>query len=80
MEWSNRQVPLLSNDKRAIRYCQQQKIEVIDLPQLLRALWVTGIISKSSVKQIIKRLANIENLVLNQVDKAKIFAPRQHKI
>jgi len=40
----NRQAALLSNDKRAIRYCQQQYIEIIDLSDLLRLFWTVGVL------------------------------------
>jgi len=71
----NRQAALLSNDKRAIRYCQQQDIEIIDLSDLLRLFWTVGVLSKVQVRQLIERMAQVENLILKQTERAKIFAP-----
>ncbi len=70
------QALLLSNDKAAIRYCQQQSLEVIDLPRLLRFLWVSRLISQPQVKQLIQQMEQVERLKLNYYDQAKIFAPR----
>jgi predicted nucleic acid-binding protein len=34
-----RRIPLLSNDRRAVRYCQANGINVVDLPTILRLFW-----------------------------------------
>ncbi|KHD07937.1 hypothetical protein PN36_04555 [Candidatus Thiomargarita nelsonii] len=70
----NRQALLLCNDKRAIRYCQQEGIESINLPYLLRLFWTRKILSKAQVKHLIERMEQVENLVLKQTVYAKIFS------
>ncbi len=72
----SRGAPLLSNDKRAGRYCQQHNVEVVDLSDLLRLLWTRRVISQTHVTQLITRMERVENLSLSQADRAKIFAPR----
>jgi predicted nucleic acid-binding protein len=71
----NRQGLLLCNDKRAVRYCQQQEIENIDLPHLLRLFWTHQILTKTQVEQLIEKMAQVENLVLKQIVRDKIFSP-----
>jgi predicted nucleic acid-binding protein len=34
-----RHIPLLTNDRRAVRYCQANGINVVDLPTILRLFW-----------------------------------------
>ncbi len=70
-----RRAALLSNDKRAIRYCQEQGIRAIDLPNLLRLLWTRRIISRSEVEQLITKMEQVENLTLTQSQRSNIFAP-----
>ena len=70
----NRQALLLCNDKLAIRYCQQQGIDNINLPYLLRLFWKRKIISKAQVEQLIERMAQVENLVLKPNVRTTIFS------
>jgi len=69
----NRQGLLLCNDKRAVRYCQQQRIENIDLPYLLRLFWTRQILTRTQVEQLIEKMAQVENLVLKPTVLDKIF-------
>jgi len=69
----NRQGLLLCNDKRAVRYCQQQGIENIDLPYLLRLFWTRQIFTRTQLEQLIEKMAQVENLVLKQTVLDKIF-------
>jgi predicted nucleic acid-binding protein len=48
---------LLSNDKRAIRYCAAQNIRALDLPRLLRLLWVDQVISRHDVEVLIAKMS-----------------------
>ena len=66
---------LLSNDKRAIRYCQAQAIRVLNLENILRQLWIRKILSPTVVRQAIKQMASIEQLVIPPERQAVIFAP-----
>ena len=72
----SRQANLLSNDKRAVRYCQAQKLEVVDLADLLRLFWHNHVASHSQVEQLITEMERVENFVLSATDRAKVFAPR----
>jgi predicted nucleic acid-binding protein len=69
---------LLSNDKRAIRYCDDQRIEALDLVDLLRLLWLRQIISQREVQVLIDSMSAVENLTLTKIQWAEIFAsPRR---
>ena len=71
----SRQAWLLSNDKRAVRYCQMHQLKVVDLADLLRLFWTRQVAPRAQVEQIIDRMQQVENLVLSQSDRDKIFAP-----
>lgn len=45
-----RNAVLLSNDRRALRYCQQQRIRGVDLIGVLRLLWMRQIMSQNEVR------------------------------
>ncbi len=75
----SRQSPLLSNDKRAIRYCQQNEIEALDLATLLNLLWVRQIISKKEVEVMIRKMEKIEGLTLNPEQRQRVFASRRRR-
>lgn len=75
----NRRANLLSNDKRAVRYCRTQKLTVVTLADLLRLFWVERVISYSQVKQLIAQMERVENFVLSEIDHAEIFAPRSRQ-
>jgi predicted nucleic acid-binding protein len=71
----NRKGRLLSNDKKAVRYCRHKGIKVVDLPYLLRELWIRKIISQDEVKALIHTMKTVENLALSQKTLDKIFTP-----
>lgn len=68
---------LLSNDKRAIRYCDRQGIEALDLIDLLRLLWKRNILSQAEVKNLISEMERVENLRLTPSQRREIFARRR---
>lgn len=68
----------LSNDKRAIRYCQTSGITAVNLEAFLRLVWLNKILSQNQVKALIKQMEVAENLILKPDQQAKIFAPRSH--
>jgi len=74
-----RKLLLLSNDKRAVRYCTAHNINVADLLILLRSLWIHRIISRNAIESLIEQMELIEHLVLTQPQRATIFAPRRRK-
>lgn len=71
----NRKARLLSNDKKAVRYCKRQGIRVLDLLDILRLLWTSGLISRREVEELIDRMVKVENLKLPQKQRDAIFAP-----
>lgn len=74
-----RHLLLLSNDRRAVRYCQSNGIEVVDLPTILRLLWTRRITSRTDVDRMITRMEQIERLALSEVQRAAIFAPPRRR-
>lgn len=70
---------LLSNDKRAVRYCLQQQIRVVNLVDILRLLWLYDIASRDEVRTIIEKMQIVENLTLTPAQQAVVFAPRQRR-
>ena len=75
----NRKVPLLSNDKRAIRYCNDNGINVTGLPTVLNLLWTRGVIEQDEVNSLIDKMERNENLKLTSSQRTRIFAPPQQK-
>ncbi len=69
-----RKAVLLSNDERAIRYCQQKGIRYLDLGNVLRLLWTGQLLSQSEVRDLIEKLTEIEKLALSKKDFNKVFA------
>ncbi len=69
----------LSNDRRAVRYCQANGIEAVNLTGLLRLLWTSRIMSQGEVKVLVDTMATVEKLTLSQVQRATIFAPRRRR-
>ena len=74
-----RKYPFLSNDRRAVRYCEKNGIRAIALDALLRLLWIRRIISQDEVKALIKTMGTVEDLVLNKTQRYFIFAPRRSR-
>ena len=66
---------LLSNDKRAVRYCAQQSIRTIELIDALRLLWIRQILTQNEVKQLVERMVLVEHLTLTPDQRAIIYAP-----
>ena len=70
-----RKALLLSNDGKAIRYCQQRKMNVASLEILLRLLWETGVMSPDDVRALIAKMGQVEKLSLTSDQLTKIFTP-----
>jgi predicted nucleic acid-binding protein len=75
----SRKSHFLSNDRRAVRYCDKNGIRAITLDALLRLLWVRGIISQDEVKALIKTMGTVEYLVLNKTQRDFIFGSRRRR-
>ena len=69
-----RQAILLSNDKEAVRYCQQKGVRVVSLVSLLRLLWVEQVMSVDEVRALIRRAGEAEKLTLTPKQMSVIFA------
>jgi predicted nucleic acid-binding protein len=69
---------LLSNDRRAVRYCEQQGIRSLELVDILRLLWSRKICSRHEVQQLIEQMQRVERLALTEEQLSIIFAP-QHR-
>lgn len=70
----NRKGRLLSNDQRAVRYCRQNNITVMDLPLVLHLLWARKIVSQDQIKGILEKMKAVENLQLSPKALTFIFA------
>ena len=70
----SRKALLLTNDGRAIRYCSRRKLKVVSLNNLLRLLWVSGVMPPDDVRALIARMEQVERLRLTPDQLAKIFA------
>jgi predicted nucleic acid-binding protein len=68
-----RQGVLLSNDRRAVRYCEQQGIRSLELVDILRLLWVRRILSRRDVQLLIEQMQRVERLTLTTKQQSVIF-------
>ncbi|MBI1924160.1 hypothetical protein HYR99_07900 [Candidatus Poribacteria bacterium] len=62
---------LLTNDRRVRNFCRAGGIAIFDLPQLLRALWENGVLSKRRVRRLVDEIEVAENMVIK--NKEAIF-------
>jgi predicted nucleic acid-binding protein len=74
-----RRLPLLSNDRRAVRYCHTNGIDVVDLPTVLRLFWTRQVTTRTEVEQIISRMEQVERLILSAEQRTAIFAPQRRR-
>jgi len=74
-----RRLPLLSNDRQAIRYCQAKGIDAVVLPDLLRLFWTRQLITRVEVEHLISRMEQVERLTLSEEQRAAIFAPQRRR-
>ena len=75
----NRQARFLCNDGRAVRYCKERNINVSDLPDLLRLLWIRRIVPLDDIRLFIARMEEVEELKLSEAALTLIFAPRKRR-
>lgn len=69
----HRQGVLLSNDRRAVRYCEQQGIRSLELVDILRLLWTRRILSRRDVQLLIEQMQRVERLTLTTKQQSIIF-------
>lgn len=63
---------LLTNDKRARNFCREHSIPCLDLPAILRALWVRQVVGKERVRQLVHLIETERGMVIKGKD--AIFA------
>lgn len=59
-----RKYPFITNDKKAKRFSEQNKVITWDIPDLMKALWTTGIQSKDEVKNIMAALEEKDMMII----------------
>ena len=59
---------LLTNDKRARNFCREHSIPCLDLPAILRGLWVRQVVSKEWVRQLLRRIETEQGMVIKNKD------------
>ncbi len=59
---------MLTNDKRARNYCREHGIPCLDLPGILRALWVRKILSRKKVAALIRQIETEQGMVIKNKD------------
>ena len=59
---------LLTNDKRARNLCRERAVPCLDLPGILRALWVRQILSKKRVQELLRQIETEEGMVIKNKD------------
>jgi predicted nucleic acid-binding protein len=64
----HRKWPILTNDRRVRNFCREQGLTVFDLPQLLRALWENGILSRTRTHRLVGEIELGENMVIRNKD------------
>jgi len=65
-------VPVLSNDRRVVVYCREQRVVCLDLPTLLRLIWRSGTASQDEVRGLMQAMTHNEGIVFRHAE--RIFA------
>ena len=65
---------MLSNESRVAHHCRTHGTPCVRLPDLLRALWVEGIVSQQEVQEIIRDLQVKDRMQFTQSTLHAIFA------
>jgi len=74
-----RTTPLLTNDRRVRNFCREQSLTVFDLPQLLRALWENGVLSRNRVRRLADEMEAAENMVIRNKDAIFETRPKSNR-
>ena len=59
---------LLTNDKRARNFCRERAIPCLDLPGILRALWVRHVLTKKQVRELLRQIETEQGMVIKNKD------------
>lgn len=65
---------MISNESRVTHYCSQLSIPCVRLPDILRALWVEGVVAKRKVQTMIGELQLQDRMQFKQETLDAIFA------
>jgi len=63
-----------TNDLIARRFALEQGVHVISLQTILRGLWVTGVCSKSEVRELLERIKRADRLEVPSEVETEIFS------
>jgi predicted nucleic acid-binding protein len=69
-----RQGMVLSNESRVAYCCQQHRVSCLRLPDVLRTLWMEGIVSRQEVQEIVRDLQVKDRMQFKQATLEAIFA------
>ena len=61
----------VSNETKVKNYCDRNDIDIVDLPTLLRRAWKVGLKEKETVKKIVEKIENKDNIIFK--DRSIIF-------
>lgn len=62
----HRKLPFITNDKKAKRFAQENNVIAWDIPDILKALWKTGVLTKDEVRDIMKALEEKDMMVISR--------------
>jgi predicted nucleic acid-binding protein len=65
---------LLCNESRAIHWSRRLGIEYFDVPLLLRAFWVGGVLAQDEVRQLISDLNTYDRMIISARNLAAFFS------
>lgn len=65
---------VLSNESRVAHYCRQHEVPCLRLPDILRALWQEGILSKQDVRKIVNDLRTQDRMQFKRSTLEAIFS------
>lgn len=65
---------VLSNESRVAHYCHQYGIPCLRIPDILRALWVEGLVSKEEAQDIVRDLQTKDRIQFKPSVLEAIFA------
>ena len=55
----------------------RKSYHVLNLPDILRLLWVRRIVSRDEVRELITKMEQVENLILTEAQRTEIYAPHR---
>ncbi|MFW6176667.1 MAG: hypothetical protein ACOC40_03095 [Thermoplasmatota archaeon] len=67
----NRNMPLLTNDSKLYYKCEERDINVYDLRQILKAVFVDNLLSKNDLMEIVSKIEEKDNTTIK--NKSDLF-------